>query len=140
MSFGEKPKGVLSVALLQLLSTLVCLVIVILTFMSLGFAWWSMITGGIFLLLFLILGAINLVLFYGLWKLKAWSWYGAIIINIIDILCVIFVQPESYIHWWYWDSFLVGISNGSITSIILLGINTLIVVYLLIPRTRTYFK
>jgi len=38
MSFGEKPKGVLSVALLQLLSALVCFVIVILTLMGLGFA------------------------------------------------------------------------------------------------------
>jgi hypothetical protein len=112
MSFGVKPKSVLSLALLQILSALMCFVMVILTFMSLGINWESMLTGGVYLFTFLVLGIISLILSFGLWTMKRWAWVCALLVNIIGILGVILLQPESYIHWWYWDTILVGIPNG----------------------------
>ena len=140
MSFGLKPKSALFLALLQIISALVCFVMVILTLAGLGFAWWSLLTGGVYSFTFLILGIIGLILSFGLWTLKRWAWYCALIINISGILSVILLQPESYVHWWFWDTILLGIPNGIIIGVLLLAVNVVIVISLLLPRTRSHFR
>ncbi len=119
-----KPTGVLILAILQLISALVWIVA--------GYLLISVMTDPLSALLlalpailFLIVGIIGLILFYGLYTMKGWAWLWTLIINLLGILGGALG----------WESLLTNLVQlgGFILSII-------IVIYLLLPATRAQFK
>ncbi|MFW9845415.1 MAG: hypothetical protein ACFFD6_01600 [Candidatus Thorarchaeota archaeon] len=118
MSFGGKPTGVLILAILQLLSALAWLATGILILMAFGFDPIALLLGAFLSFFFLIVGIIGLILFYGLWTTKGWAWLWTLIINILGILLAI---------------------GDPIGNIIPLAISAIIVIYLLMPGTRSHF-
>ncbi|NOR39299.1 MAG: hypothetical protein GQ580_06915 [Candidatus Thorarchaeota archaeon] len=116
---SERPTGITILAILQLLSALADLfagVLVLMDLVPLGIlaifgAWVSLIV--------FILGIIGLVLFYGLWTLKSWAWLGALIFSIVGII--------------------IGIMDP-IAGILTPAVSIIIVIYLLFPGTRDYFR
>jgi len=117
---SDKPTGVLILAILQLISALSWLALGALAFMA----------GAMLLPLFgmllaffpLIIGIIGLILFYGLWSLKGWAWFWTLIINLLGVILG-----------------LLG-NLTDIVNLLSLAISAIIVIYLLLPSTRAYFK
>ncbi len=113
-----KPTGVIALVILQLLAAIVVLLFGVPQFMTLLAA-----TPPLPFLLMgtlpLIVGFIGLLLIYGLWTLKKWAWFGAIIVNIIAILIYI-VNP--------------------ILFIIQISISVIIVVYAFTPGVKAHFR
>jgi len=117
---SDKPTGVLILAILQLISALSWLALGALAFMA----------GAMLLPLFgmllaffpLIIGIIGLILFYGLWSLKGWAWFWTLIINLLGVILG-----------------LLG-NLADIMNLLSLAISAIIVIYLLLPSTRAYFK
>ncbi len=117
---SDKPTGVLILAILQLISALSWLARGALAFMA----------GAMLLPLFgmllaffpLIIGIIGLILFYGLWSLKGWAWFWTLIINLLGVILG-----------------LLG-NLADIMNLLSLAISAIIVIYLLLPSTRAYFK
>ena len=114
-----KPTGVIIIALLQLISSLVAiglglLVIAITLALPILFM--------ILALLPLIIGIIGLILFWGLWTLKGWAWFWTLFFNFIAVL--------------------LGLMSFSFSATFLLqwGLNLIIVIYLLLPSTRAAFR
>ena len=114
-----KPTGVIIIALLQLISSLVAiglglLVIAIPLALPILFM--------ILALLPLIIGIIGLILFWGLWTLKGWAWFWTLFFNFIAVL--------------------LGLMSFSLSATFLLqwGLNLIIVIYLLLPSTRAAFR
>ena len=114
-----KPTGVIIIALLQLISSLVAiglglLVIAITLALPILFM--------ILALLPLIIGIIGLILFWGLWTLKGWAWFWTLFFNFIAVL--------------------LGLMSFSLSATFLLqwGLNLIIVIYLLLPSTRAAFR
>lgn len=117
---SDKPMGVMILAILQLISALVYLGLGALLLMG-G-------TGTIFdiILMFfaffpLLIGIIGLILFYGLWTLKGWAWLWTLIIQIIGIL-------SGFTH-----------DLMDLVNLLSLALSIIIVIYLLLPSTRSYF-
>ncbi len=119
-----KPTGVLILAILQLIGALMWIIA--------GYLLISLIADPLSALLlalpailFLIVGIIGLILFYGLYTTKGWAWLWTLIINLLGILSGALG----------WESLLTNLVQlgGFILSII-------IVIYLLMPSTRAYFK
>jgi len=116
---SQKPTGVIILALLQLISSLVAIglgalaLAVTLTLMPLFM---------ILALLPLIIGIIGLILFWGLWTLKGWAWFWTLFFNFIAVL--------------------LGLLSFSLDVFFLLqwGLNIIIVIYLLLPATRAAFR
>lgn len=116
---SQKPTGVIILALLQLISSLVAIglgalaLAVTLTLMPLFM---------ILALLPLIIGIIGLILFWGLWTLKGWAWFWTLFFNFIAVL--------------------LGLLSFSLDVFFLLqwGLNIIIVIYLLLPSTRAAFR
>ncbi|MHA2042562.1 MAG: hypothetical protein ACW975_11955 [Candidatus Thorarchaeota archaeon] len=115
---SDKPMGVLILALLQLLSALAWLAMGVLALMAFGFDPIALLLGGFFSFIFIIVGIIGLILFYGLWTTKGWAWLWTLIINLLGIL---------------------GGIGDFMGNIIPLAISIVIVVYLLLPGTRSHF-
>jgi uncharacterized membrane protein (DUF2068 family) len=117
-----KPTGVVILAILQLISALLVLygsVIVLMLLLPLGiFA----IFGAIASLLLLIVGIIGLILFYGLWTLKSWAWFWALIANLLSLALGLFGNL------------------ADITNLISIAVSAIIVVYLLMPGIRDHFR
>ncbi|MFW9848676.1 MAG: hypothetical protein ACFFF4_06025 [Candidatus Thorarchaeota archaeon] len=118
-SVAGKPIGIVILAILQLLSALFYLAsgaLIIIATLPLGiFAIFGAFVG----LIFLIVGIIGLILFYGLWNLKGWAWLWTLIINILGVL---------------------GAIGNPIGNIIGLAISIIIIIYLFVPSTRAAFK
>jgi hypothetical protein len=117
---SDKPMGVMILAILQLLASLV--------YLGLGAILLMAGTGTIFdiLLMFfaffpLLIGIIGLILFYGLWTTKGWAWLWTMIINILGIL-----------------SGLMG-NLTDLVNLLSLALSVIIVIYLLMPGTRSHF-
>ncbi len=117
---SSKPTGVMILALLQLVSALSWLALGALAFIA----------GAMLLPLFgmllaffpLIIGIIGLILFYGLWTQKGWAWFWTLIINLLGVILG-----------------LLG-NLTDIVNLLSLAISAIIVIYLLLPATRAYFK
>jgi hypothetical protein len=119
-----KPIGVLLLAVLQLIEALLFLVA--------GYLIISVIADPISALLlalpamiFIIIGIIGLILFYGLYTTKGWAWLWTLIMNLLGILGGVMA----------FGSLLTNLAQlgGFVLSII-------IVIYLLMPSTRAAFK
>ncbi len=69
----------------------------------------------------LLIGIIGLILFYGLWTTKGWAWMWTLIINILGIIA--------------------GITGDllDLMNLLALGLSVIIVIYLLLPGTRSHF-
>ena len=119
---SSKPTGVAILAILQLVSALLVLygaVIVLIALLPLGiFA----IFGAFFSLILLIVGIIGLILFYGLWTLKSWAWFWALIANLLSLVLG-----------------LMG-NLADITNLISIAVSAIIVIYLLMPGIKDHFR
>lgn len=76
-------------------------------------------------LIYLIVGLIGLILFYGLWTTKGWAWLWTLIINLLGLL-----GGAARIGELLTDYLGLG---GFVVSLI-------VVIYLLLPSTRSYFR
>ena len=114
-----KPTGVIIIALLQLISSLVAIGLGVLV---LAVTLMLPILFMILALLPLIIGIIGLILFWGLWTLKGWAWFWTLFFNFIAVL--------------------LGLMSFSLSATFLLqwGLNLIIVIYLLLPSTRAAFR
>ncbi len=114
-----KPTGVIIIALLQLISSLVAIglgVLVLAVTLALPLLFM------ILALIPLIIGFIGLILFWGLWTLKGWAWFWTLFFNFIAVLLGLF-------------SF-----SMELTFLLSFGLNLIIVIYLLLPSTRAAFR
>jgi hypothetical protein len=116
---SSKPMGIVILAVLQLLSALAYLAFGFLLLMAILPMGIFAIIFAIAPLIFLIVGIIGLILFYGLWNTKSWAWLWTLIINILGIL---------------------GGIMDPIGNIVTLAISIIIVIYLFMPTTRAAFK
>ncbi|MHA1960496.1 MAG: hypothetical protein ACW99U_09705 [Candidatus Thorarchaeota archaeon] len=114
-----RPTGITILAIIQLLSSLLYLVIG-------GLAvWLAFELGGIFgllaafasLILFIV-GLVGLIIFYGLWNLKSWAYWLALFMNLIALLSQ---------------------SGDILGNIISFALSLIVVIYLLVPTTRNAF-
>jgi hypothetical protein len=114
-----RPTGISILAIIQLLSSLVYLVIG-------GLAVWAALElGGLFAILaafismiLFIVGLVGLIIFYGLWNLKSWAYWLALFLNLIALLS----------------------QAGDIyANIITFALSLVIVIYLIVPTTRNAF-
>ena len=116
---SQKPTGVIIIALLQLISSLVAIglgVLVLAVTLALP------LLGMILALIPLIIGIIGLILFWGLWTLKGWAWFWTLFFNFIAVLLGLLsfsLDPSFLLQW---------------------GLNLIIVIYLLLPSTRAAFR
>ncbi|UCE11112.1 MAG: hypothetical protein JSW61_04020 [Candidatus Thorarchaeota archaeon] len=114
-----RPTGISILAIIQLLSSLLYLVIG-------GLAVWvAFELGGIlgifaafFSLILFIIGLIGLIIFWGLWNLKTWAYWLALFLNLLALL------TQS------------GDIYGNIFSF---AVSLIVVIYLLVPQTRNAF-
>ena len=116
---SQKPTGVIIIALLQLISSLLAIGLGVLTIaVLLALPLFGMILG----MIPLIIGIIGLILFWGLWTLKGWAWFWTLFFNFIAVL--------------------LGLLSFSMDLSFLLsfGLNLIIVIYLLLPATRAAFR
>ena len=114
-----KPTGVIIIALLQLISSLVAIGLGVLVLaVTLALPPLFMILA----LLPLIIGIIGLILFWGLWTLKGWAWFWTLFFNFIAVI--------------------LGLLSFSfdVTFLLQWGLNVIIVIYLLLPATRAAFR
>jgi hypothetical protein len=115
-----RPTGVIILALLQLISSLVAIglgVLVLAVTLALPLLFM------ILALIPLIIGFIGLILFWGLWTLKGWAWFWTLFFNFVAVL--------------------LGLLNFNFTDLGFLlsfGLNLIIVIYLLLPSTRAAFR
>jgi len=117
---SDKPTGVMILAILQLISAIAWLAVGALAFIA-G-AMLLPIFGMLLAFFPLIIGIIGLILFYGLWSLKGWAWFWTLIINLLGLILGVF---------------------GNLTDImnlLSLALSLIIVVYLLLPATRSAFR
>jgi len=111
-----RPLGITILAILQLLGALGLLLLGVAALALLS----SMpLLAALIAIAPLIIGIIMLVLFYGLWTLKGWAWIWTLIINILGIIFDVMSTPIPMFS---------------------LAIGVIIVVYLLVPTTRSAFK
>ena len=126
----DKQSGVLLPATLQIVSSSLFLVTVLLT---LAESVYFIMEQAMFVFTFLCLGVIGIVLFYGIWTLKGWAWLASLVVNLAAIIGVILVRPDSYVKWWYWSQIL----SIPIGEVVLISISVIMIIYLILPRTRT---
>jgi hypothetical protein len=121
-----KPTGVLLLAVLQLIAALLYIAaggILVMAALELG---------GIFAILvafpaliIFIVGIIGLILFYGLYSLKGWAWFWALIINLLGIVGGV-LRYETLLTDY------LGLGGFAVSVIV--------VIYLLIPSTKAHFR
>ena len=115
-----KPTGVLILAILQLISAISWLALGALAFIA-G-ALLLPIFGLLFAMIPLIIGIIGLILFYGLWSLKGWAWFWALIINLLGVIIGVFGNL------------------ADVMNLLSLAVSLIIVIYLLMPATKAHFR
>jgi hypothetical protein len=114
-----KPTGVIIIALLQLISSLVAIGLGVLVLAV------TLLLPPLFMILALlplIIGFIGLILFWGLWTLKGWAWFWTLFFNFVAVLLG-----------------LLGF-NLELTFLLQFGLNIIIVIYLLLPSTKAAFR
>ncbi len=120
-----KPTGVLLLAVLQLIAALLYIAaggILVMAALALGpFA----ILFAFPALIIFIVGIIGLILFYGLFALKGWAWFWALIVNILGILGGVLRFDTLLTDYMGLGGFAVSV---------------IIVIYLLIPATKAHFR
>jgi len=112
----DRPLGVTVLAILQLLGAIVLIGVGSLAVLA------AILLDPLFLLLAaipLIIGIIDLILFWGLWTLKSWAWIWTIVVNLLTIITSIF---------------------DPVGNIIQLAISLIIVVYLFSPGIKSHFR
>ena len=115
-----KPTGVIIIALLQLISSLVAIGLGVLVLaVTLALPPLFMIIA----LIPLIIGFIGLILFWGLWTLKGWAWFWTLFFNFVAVLLG-----------------LLSFDLADMGFLLSFGLNLIIVIYLLIPSTRAAFR
>ena len=115
-----RPTGVIILALLQLISSLVAIglgVLVLAVTLALP------LLGMILALIPLIIGFIGLILFWGLWTLKGWAWFWTLFFNFVAVLLGLLSLNFTDLGW-----------------LLQWGLNIIIVIYLLLPATRAAFR
>ena len=115
-----RPTGVIILALLQLISSLVAIglgVLVLAVTLALP------LLGMILALIPLIIGFIGLILFWGLWTLKGWAWFWTLFFNFVAVLLGLLSLNFTDLGW-----------------LLQWGLNIIIVIYLLLPSTRAAFR
>ena len=120
-----KPTGVLLLAVLQLIAALLYITaggILVMAALALGpFA----ILFAFPALIIFIVGIIGLILFYGLFALKGWAWFWALIVNILGILGGVLRFDTLLTDYMGLGGFAVSV---------------IIVIYLLMPATKAHFR
>lgn len=117
---SQKPTGVIIIALLQLISSLVAIglgALVLAVTLALP------LLGMLLALIPLIIGIIGLILFWGLWTLKGWAWFWTLFFNFVAVLLG-----------------LLSFDLADMGFLLSFGLNLIIVIYLLIPSTRAAFR
>ena len=115
---SNRPKGIAFIALLTLVSGLL-----------------SIFSGDV---IFLILGIISIIMFYGLLKGREWAWSVTIIVSVFNIVASVTFLASSFFN------FPITNSNNPIVlgSMILaykIGINAIILYYLYRPQVKIFF-
>ena len=115
-----KPTGVIVIALLQLISSLVAIGLGVLA-LAVTLALLPLLM--IIALIPLIIGFIGLILFWGLWTLKGWAWFWTLFFNFVALLLAV-----------------MNFDITNMTGLLSLALNAIIVIYLLLPSTRAAFR
>jgi uncharacterized membrane protein (DUF2068 family) len=115
-----KPTGVIIIALLQLISSLVAIGLGVLV---LAFTLLLPLLFMILALIPLIIGFIGLILFWGLWTLKGWAWFWTLFFNFVAVLLG-----------------LLSFDLANLTGTLSWVLNIIIVIYLLLPATKAAFR
>ncbi len=115
---SNRPKGIAFIAILTLVSGLL-----------------SIFSGDV---IFLILGIISIIMFYGLLKGREWAWSVTIIVSVFNIVASVTFLASSFFN------FPITNSNNPIVlgSMILaykIGINAIILYYLYRPHVKIFF-
>ncbi|HZH39206.1 MAG TPA: hypothetical protein VEX17_03995 [Bacillales bacterium] len=115
---ANRPKGIAFIAILTLVSGLL-----------------SIFSGDV---IFLILGVISIIMFYGLLKGREWAWSVTIIVSVFNIVASVTFLASSFLN------FPITNNNNPIVlgSMILaykIGINAIILYYLYRPRVKIFF-
>ena len=115
---SNRPKGIAFIAILTLVSGLL-----------------SIFSGDV---IFLILGIISIIMFYGLIKGREWAWSVTIIVSVFNIVASVTFVASSFFN------FPITNSNNPIVlgSMILaykIGINAIILYYLYRPHVKIFF-
>lgn len=121
-----KPTGVLLLAVLQLIAALLYIAaggILVMAALELG-GFFAILVAFPALIIFIV-GIIGLILFYGLYTLKGWAWFWALIINLLGIVGGV-LRYETLLT----DYLGLG---GFVVSLI-------VVIYLLLPSTKAHFR
>ncbi|MBY8997662.1 MAG: hypothetical protein KGD60_08015 [Candidatus Thorarchaeota archaeon] len=121
-----KPTGVLLLAVLQLIAALLYIAaggILVMAALALGGLFAILIAFPA--LIIFIVGIIGLILFYGLYALKGWAWFWALIINLLGIVGGV-LRFETLLTDY------LGLGGFAVSVII--------VIYLLMPSTKAHFR
>lgn len=121
-----KPTGVLLLAVLQLIAALLYIAaggILVMAALALG-GFFAILVAFPALIIFIV-GIIGLILFYGLYSLKGWAWFWALIINLLGIVGGV-LRYETLLTDY------LGLGGFAVSVIV--------VIYLLIPSTKAHFR
>ena len=115
---SNRPKGIAFIAILTLVSGLL-----------------SIFSGDV---IFLILGIISIIMFYGLLKGREWAWSVTIIVSVFNIVASVTFLASSFFN------FPITNSNnpmvlGSMILAYKIGINAIILYYLSRPHVKIFF-
>jgi hypothetical protein len=121
---SDKPMGVLILAILQLIGALLYLWAGAVLLMVAAEAGLFAILFAFPALIYLIVGLIGLILFYGLYTTKGWAWLWTLIINLLGLVGGVLRIGELLADFVALGSFVVSL---------------IIVIYLLLPATRAHF-
>ncbi len=115
---ANKPKGIAFIAILTLVSGLL-----------------SIFSGDV---IFLILGIISIILFYGLLKGREWAWSVTIVVSVFNIVASVTFLASSFFNFP-----ITNINNplvlGSMILLYKVGINAIILYYLYRPHVKIFF-
>lgn len=114
----NRPKGITFIAILTLVSGLL-----------------SIVSGD---LIFLILGIISIVMFYGLLKGREWAWSVTILVSVFNIVASVTFWSITFLN-----PPVINSNNplilGSIALMYKIGINVIILYYLYRPHVKIFF-
>ena len=115
---ANKPKGISFIAILTLVSGLL-----------------SLFSGDV---IFLLLGIISIIMFYGLLKGREWAWSATIVVSVFNIVASVTFLASSFFN------FPITNTNnplvlGSAILLYKVGINAIILYYLYRPQVKEFF-
>lgn len=114
----NKPKGISFIAILTLVSGLL-----------------SLFSGDV---IFLLLGIISIIMFYGLLKGREWAWSATIVVSVFNI-----VASVTFLASYFFNFPITNTNNplvlGSAILLYKVGINAIIIYYLYRPHVKDFF-